>query len=141
MMLIALAGILYAIRALNTGDVADKLSDPQSTLGLLIGSDYRPYNWCPEKTRKVDVFAQDGAILRVLEAPADISAACEIMMGAFSREGIEESSYQKILAAHGDTESEIVIMEGVSGKPVFRVKGMPFSSPMLSKALDRLAIP
>ncbi|UXR65651.1 hypothetical protein EZJ49_05225 [Bdellovibrio bacteriovorus] len=141
MMLIALAGVLYAIRALNTGGVADKLSDPQSALGILIGSDYRPYNWCPEKTTRVDVFAQDGSILKTLEAPADISAVCEIMMGAFSSEGIEEGSYHKVLAAHGIAESEIVILEGVAGKPVFRVKGMPFSSPMLSKALDRLAVP
>ncbi len=60
MMLIALAGVLYAIRALNTGDVADKLSDPQSALGLLIGSDYRPYNWCPEKVVKVEMEDTEG---------------------------------------------------------------------------------
>ncbi len=141
MMLIALASVLLAIRALKTGEVVDKLSDPQSSLGLLIGSDYRPLNWCPPGVQKVEVFELGGSLQKTLRAAADVSAVCEIMMGAFSSEGIEEGSYRKKLAAHGPSDAEIVIMEQVPGRPVFRVKGMPFSSPMLFKALERLTSP
>ena len=42
MMLIALAGVLYAIRALNTGDVADKISQVQT-------HDVGPYQNVPTK--------------------------------------------------------------------------------------------
>ncbi|MFV3407671.1 hypothetical protein [Bdellovibrio bacteriovorus] len=141
MMVLALVGVFYGMKALDGGALEDKASDPQSALGLLIGSDYRPLNWCPEKAPKVEIFDQAGAVVKTLEKPEDISSVCEIMMGAFSMEGIEESSFKKILAAHGASSGEIVILEQVPGKPVFRVKGMPFSSPMLSKALDRLAAP
>lgn len=141
MMVLALVGVFYGMKALDGGALEDKASDPQSALGLLIGSDYRPLNWCPEKTQKVEIHDPAGSVIKTLEKPEDISAVCEIMMGAFSMDGIEESSFKKTLAAHGASAGGIVILEQVPGKPVFRVKGMPFSSPMLSKALDRLAVP
>lgn len=136
----ALVGVFYGMRALDGGALEDKATDPQSALGILIGSDYRPMNWCPEKTQKIELFDSTGGLQATFEKPEDISSVCEIMMGAFSMDGIEESSFKKTLVAFG-AAAEGVVLEQVPGKPVFRVKGMPFSSPMLSKALDRLVAP
>ena len=141
MMVISFGIVIYAIQTLRSKEFSEKASDPQSALGLLIGSDYRPLNWCPAGVKKVELFGADGALVRVVESAADLSAVCEIMMGAFSSEGIDEASYVKKLAAHGAPGGEIVLMEQVPGKPLFRVKGMPFSSPMLAKALERLTGP
>lgn len=141
MMLIALAVVLYAIRSLRSPDVAQKAADPQSALGVLLGGDYRPLNWCPQGVTKIELFADSGELTRILESKGEISSVCEIMTAGFSSEGLEEAVYIKRLAVHGPLRGEIVILEQAQGQAVFRVKGLPFGSPMLNKALARLATP
>lgn len=139
-MLISLGAVLYAIQALRSRDVTNKISDPQSALGILIGSDYRPLNWCPPETIKVEIYSFQGTLQKTLSSPEDVSAVCEIMMGAFSSEGIEEKAYRQRLVAV-DARGENKVLQQHEGRPIFRVQGMPFSSPMLEKALVRIEAP
>ncbi|KHD88552.1 MAG: hypothetical protein OM95_08575 [Bdellovibrio sp. ArHS] len=140
MMIVSLGAVLYAIRALQTREFKQKLSDPQSALGVLIGSDYRPLNWCPGGTVKVEVYSLTGELKKTLTSSSEISGVCEIMMGGFTSEGVEEAAYKKRLIAL-TSSGESKILEQNEKVPVFRAQGMPFSSPMLTKALERLESP
>jgi hypothetical protein len=132
MMLVALAGVFYTMRSLDSGEVSRKLSDPNGSLGLLLGSDEKITNWCPKETVEIELYGDDGALLKSLSTPVDISSLCEIMVSSFTNEGIDEKSYAKRLAAKSKA-GDIKILEQIPDKPIFRVQGLPFKSPMLLK--------
>ncbi|KYG69054.1 hypothetical protein AZI87_07475 [Bdellovibrio bacteriovorus] len=140
MMIVSLGVVLYAIRALQTREFKQKLSDPQSALGILIGSDYRPMNWCPPETAKVEIYSLTGELKKTLTSSSEISSVCEIMLGGFTSEGVDEAAYKKRLVAL-TSSGESKTLEQNEKIPVFRAQGMPFSSPMLTKALERLEAP
>lgn len=136
MMAIAFGTVIYSIKELRSPDFERKAMEPDNALAVLIGSDYRPYAWCPKGTEKIDIYANSGEVLKTLTSPADISALCEIMMGAVSATDINEAKFVQRLGATSSDKTS-VIMEQIPGKALFRVKGMSFSSPMLVKALER----
>ena len=132
MLLVAFAGVLYSMQRLNSGDVSEKLMDPNNTLNLLVSGDLKPTNWCPRETVEVELFGEGGTSVRKLTSAIDVSSVCEIMVGSFSNEGVDEKAYQKRLAAKSKA-GHIKVLEQIPGKPIFRVQGLPFSSPMLLK--------
>lgn len=137
---VAFAGVVYAIRSLKSPEFERKALEPDNALAVLIGSDYRPYTWCPKETSKVDIFADSGSIQKSLATPADISTVCELMMGPVSAEDAKNTGFIQRVAATGP-DNTTIILEQIPDKGVFRVKGLSFSSPMLVKALQRHQAP
>jgi hypothetical protein len=132
MMIVALAGVFYGMRRLDSGDVGRKLSAPDSTLGVLLGSNEKITNWCPPETVEVELYSEDGSLLKGFSAPVDISSFCEIMVGSFDNAEVDEKAYGKRLAAKSKA-GDVKVLEQISGKPIFRVQGLPFKSDMLLK--------
>jgi len=137
---IAFAGVIYSIRSLKSPEFERKAMEPDNALAVLIGSDYRPYTWCPKETSKVDIFANSGSIQKSLTMAADISFVCELMMGPVLAEDAKNTNFVQRMAATGPGNTT-VILEQIPDKAVFRVKGLSFSSPMLVKALERQQAP
>jgi hypothetical protein len=71
-----------------------------------------------------------------LTVAADISTVCELMMGPVSTDDAKNTNFTQRMAATGP-DNTTVILEQIPDKGVFRVKGLSFSSPMLTKALER----
>lgn len=132
LMIFALWGVFYVMNALDSGDVTKKLNDPSNSLGVLLGNDLKPHNWCPLETSEVEIFGDDGSAVKKVTAVVDISLLCEIMVGSFSNDGVDEKAYVKRLAAKGK-DGKTRILEQIPEKPIFKVQGLPFSSPMLLK--------
>lgn len=139
-LLMSLAGVIYAIVSLRTNGFGSGDQDQNSAMSLLIGGDYRPINWCPTPTERVEILDPTGQVMATITDEAETSALCEIMMGAFSSEGVSEADYKTRLIAY-DKQGNSKSMEQNLGQSVFRFEGMPFSSPMLIKALERLPKP
>lgn len=139
-LLVAFAGVLYSMQKLNSEDVSKKLMDPDNSLNLLIGGDEKPTNWCPRETVEVALYNDQEAVVKTLTSAIDVSSVCEIMVGSFSNEGVEEKAYSKRLAAKSKA-GDIKVLEQIPGKPIFRVQGLPFSSPMLLKNLAERSSP
>lgn len=140
MLAVAFAGVILAIRSLKSPEFERKAMDPDNALAVLIGSDYRPYTWCPKDTTKVDVFSDSGAVHKTLTTPAEIATVCELMMGPVSAEDAKATAFVQRMASVG-ADNVAVILEQIPNKGVFRVKGLSFSSPMLLKALERQLVP
>lgn len=140
LLIVALGGVFYIINMLDSGAVTKRLTDPNSSLGLLLGSDLKPHNWCPANTVEVEVFDDSGKSLKTVSSAVDISAACEIMVGSFSNEGIDEANFIRRLAAKGK-DGQTRVLEHIPEKPIFRVQGLPFSSPMLLKNIANISRP
>lgn len=138
-LVISLAGVIYAIVSLRSNGF-DSGTDQNSAMSLLIGGDYRPINWCPTPTERVEILDPTGQVMATITEQAEISALCEIMMGAFSSEGVSEADYKIRMIAY-DKQGNSKPLEQNLGQSVFRFEGMPFSSPMLIKALERLPKP
>ncbi|GEM_PF-1556681 len=139
-LVISLAGVIYAIVSLRENGFGSQDQDQNSAMSLLLGGDYRPINWCPTPTERVEILDPTGQVMATVTDEAEISALCEIMMGAFSSEGVSEADYKTRLIAY-DKQGNSKSMEQNLGQSVFRFEGMPFSSPMLIKALERLPKP
>ena len=131
LLLLAFVGVVYAIVALNTKPQPDS----NQALELLLGNS-RPLNWCPEKTTLIEVYGVDGALVRKLDKAPEISMICELMINGFSNDGIDPQSYKKKMIAIGSAGARRTL-EQVEKRDIYRVDGMPFSSPMLQKALER----
>lgn len=129
----ALAGVIWVIRSLNSyeGPKAD------DTLALFLGSDAKPFNWCPQNTILVEWYADDGHRQRTFEKATEAAQVCELMIQSFSSEGLEKVTYRKLLVAT-DSQGKEKILEKAEGHDVYRVDEMPFQAPMLKKALERL---
>ena len=139
-LLISLTGVIYAIVSLRTNGFGSGGQDQNSPMSLLLGGDYRPINWCPIPTERVEILDPTGQVMATITNEAEISALCEIMMGAFSSEGVSEADYKTRMIAY-DKQGNSKSLEQNLGQSVFRFEGMPFSSPMLIKALERLPQP
>jgi hypothetical protein len=139
-LLVAFAGVIYSIRSLKSPEFERKAMDPDNALAVLIGSDYRPYTWCPKATSKVEVFADSGSVQKTLTTAPEISTVCELMMGPVSADDAKNTKFVQRMAATGP-DNTTIILEQIPDKAVFRVKGMSFSSPMLIKALQRHQTP
>lgn len=128
--------VLYGIRALKSPSVQTSAGDPNSIVGLLIGGDQRLLNWCPPDVQKVEIYDHSGSVVRILTSAQDISAVCELMIGGFSQ-GAQTPQFKVKLQSYSKSSEAPVALEAAEGAPLFRVKGMPFSSPGLVKALER----
>lgn len=136
----ALGGVFYIIHQLDSGVVTKRLTDPNNSLGLLLGSDLKPYNWCPQETMAVEIFGNAGESVGIVSSALEISSACEIMVEPFSSDGIDEKDFTKRLAAKGK-DGQVRILEQIPEKSIFRVQGLPFSSPMLLKNIANISSP
>lgn len=137
-LVVALVVVIYSIRALQSSQIAPQVADPNSIIGMLAGSDQRLLNWCPAEVSKVEIFAVDGESLKVLTTPQDLSAVCELMVGGFAQSGTESPKFSVILKAYSSLGVEHSLEKQVGTEPIFRFKGMPFSSSGLDRALARL---
>ncbi|MGZ3771807.1 MAG: hypothetical protein ACXVCP_01475 [Bdellovibrio sp.] len=136
----SLIGVLYVMRLLKSSETAQAPSDPNSVVGLLVGGDLRLYNWCPQDLLKIEVFTEDGQILKTLNLKQDFVAVCELMIGGFVLDPAHPPQFKIKLKAYA-ASGNVVSLEMDPALKVFRVKGMPFSSAGLNKALDRLSAP
>lgn len=136
----ALGFVIYGIRALQSPQVQTKLGEPNSALGILLGSDQRPLNWCPQNVQKVEIFSETGQVFRVLSTPQDISAVCELLIGGFTQSSETPPAFYLKMRAY-PVSGNPVSLEATQDGAVFRVQGLPFSSPGLVKVLKRLGPP
>jgi hypothetical protein len=132
----AFAAVIYVMKALNSGEGSNQVQTSDA-MALLTGGDLKPMNWCPENTVRVELFAADGTRQKTYSEKAQISMLCELMIGGFSNEGISPTSYKKLLVASDGKDKERVL-EVIPEQEIYRVQGMPFKSPMLRKAFERL---
>ena len=138
MLFVALAGVIYLMRGLNSPDLGQKLMDPDNTLNLILGIEEKVTNWCPSETAAIELYGLDGNLQRTFTAAVNVSSLCEIMVGSFNNDGIDEKSFTKRLVAKSQVGEEKVL-EQIPDKPIFRTQGLPFRSPMLLKNLaDRI---
>lgn len=140
-MVTALVVVVYVIQSLRSPQIQTQVADPNSVLGILVGSDQRLLNWCPPEVSKVELLSETGEILKELTSKQDVSAVCELMVGGFSQEGTESAKFSVILKAYPDKGAPVVLEKQVGGGAIFRFKGMPFSCAGLVKALGRLTAP
>ncbi|XGC80947.1 hypothetical protein ACES2L_00430 [Bdellovibrio bacteriovorus] len=140
MLVFAFVAVLYGIKALQSPQTQRHASDPNSVIGLLVGGEYRLLSWCPEKTVKLELLSENSEVLKTFSSAQDLSAACELMVGSFSQEQNYEPKYRPLLKAVSES-GETKILEKDVGKEIFRVQGMPFSSPGLVKVLKRFEAP
>ncbi|MEK2643757.1 hypothetical protein [Bdellovibrio sp. BCCA] len=140
MLLLALVVVIYGIKALQSPKVQTQAGDPSSVVGLLLGGDQRLLNWCPGDTAKVEIFSETGEVLKTLTSKQDLSAVCELMIGGFTQDPAETPVYKLKLKAYPGSGNPVSLEKAVQS-PIFRVQGMPFSSPGLVKVLERLAVP
>lgn len=137
----ALAVVIYVIQSLRSPQIQTQVADPNSVLGILVGSDQRLLNWCPQEVSKVELFTENGEVLKELTSKQDVSAVCELMVGGFSKEGTESPKFSVILKAYPISGAPVVLEQQAGSDAIFRFKGMPFSCPGLVKALGRLTAP
>ena len=140
-MMISLGSVIYGIRALRSPEMMQSASDPQGSLSLLLGSDFRAMNWCPQDVSKVEIYDLKGEKFKELTSAQDLASVCEIMQGAFSNVGLESATYSRRMVAYGSGTGLPTELEQISGQEIFRLKGLPFRSPMLVKVLDRFEKP
>ena len=140
MMILALVGVIYLMRTLNSGDAERSMSDPQSALGILIGAELRPLNWCPEDVSRIEIFDQDGAQLKSFTSKVELSRVCELMVGGFQKTDDQQLTFKKRIVA-SNAQGKHEFLEQANLPSIYRVQGMPFGSPMLDKALQALLDP
>ncbi|QDK36184.1 hypothetical protein [Bdellovibrio sp. NC01] len=138
-LVIALAAVIYGIKNLNSPEFATNSQDPNSAISALLGADVRPLNWCPAQVQKIEVM-MSSEVRKNLSEAKDLTSLCEIMIGGVTADQLEKARFVKRAVATGSGGDERVLEQvpGASGAIIFRVQGMPFSSPMLEKALNRL---
>ncbi len=128
------------MRALSSGDVERSISNPRSGLGLLIGAELRPLNWCPQSAKKIEVYSRDGTLVKTFDSAMDLSRLCELMVGGFQKQAEKEPTFHKKMVA-SNPEGETQQLDQATQPGLYRVQGMPFSSPMLDNALKALSVP
>ncbi len=136
-MTLALVGIFYLMRALDSGDVERSISNSGSGLGILIGSDLRPLNWCPPSVTKIEIYSPDGVVIKTFESAVELSRLCELMVGGFHKASEQEPTFYKKMRAFS-AAGETLQLDQATQPGLYRVQGMPFSSPMLNSALKAL---
>lgn len=128
------------MQSLDTSDVTQRLMDPDNTLNLMLGSDEKVTNWCPAGTVEVELYGDNTIAKHTFHSAEDISSLCEIMVGSFNNDGIDEKTYaQRLVAKAGN--GDVKVLEQIPEKPIFRVQGLPFRSPMLLKNIANRASP
>lgn len=131
--------VLYGMEALRS---ADFLREPQSAMNavaLLFGGDFRPLNWCPDKVTSVIIFSSNKDISMTFKSLQELSSVCEVMIGPVNKDQLSAANFSRRLEAKSSTNSITVVLEQSQDGKLFRVQGMPFSSPILEKILDRAA--
>lgn len=137
-LLLAFVAVLYGIKALQSPRVQNSSADPNSVIGLLVGGEFRLLNWCPEKLKTIDLLSESGEVLKTFSEPQDLSSICELMIGSFNQDPQHEPRYRPVLKAFTENGETKILEKDVTSE-IFRVQGMPFSSPGLMKVLKRLA--
>ncbi|MBO9666593.1 MAG: hypothetical protein J7501_07235 [Bdellovibrio sp.] len=132
--------VIYGIQTLRSQKFNQEVQKEDSALSVLLGSDARPMNWCALETQTVNIYDVAGEIQRTLTDSKDLSAVCEILIGPITKEAAERSVFAKRMVAK-DAKGAEKVLEQAPGTPYFRTQGLPFSSPMLEKALQRLSQP
>lgn len=140
MMFVALGVVIYGIRTLKSSEFTQTSNDPNNALSLLLGSDVRPLNWCFGKTTKLEILADDGSVQRTLEKASEISSLCETMISGVTADQLAQAVFVRRLVARGEEKGEKVLEQSKQGG-IFRSQGLPFTSPMLEKALQRFMGP
>ncbi len=135
-MLVALGVVIYGIKVLKSPDFAKTSKNPDSAISLLLGNDLRPLNWCSGKTSKIEILNNEGGIQKTLENSLEISSLCETMIGGVTADKLDQAVFVRRLVARGSEKEEKVLEQSKDGS-LFRVQGLPFTSPMLEKALQR----
>ena len=138
-LLIAFAAVIYGIKKLNSQEFVTTSQDPNSAISALLGADVRPLNWCPSDVKKIDVMISS-EVRKTLTDSKDLTSLCEVMIGGVTADQLDKAHFVQRAVAMGSGNDEKVLEQapGASGAAIFRVQGMPFSSPMLEKALNRL---
>lgn len=131
--------VIYGIQTLKSPKFAEQAQKEDSALNLLLGTEARPMNWCMMNPVKVEIYSGE-KLVKTLTENKDISAVCEILIGSLTKEAADKAPYAKRLVAT-DAKGTEKVLEQAYGTGYFRVQGMPFSSPMLEKALGRLTQP
>lgn len=141
-LVISLIGVIYIMRLLRTSEVDNnkQLTDSNSVVGLLVGGDYRLLNWCPEGLKKIEIYSEAGEVVKVLDSKHDFVAVCELMVGGLIQDSSYSPKYRPKLKAYPESGGPVTLEMDWESR-AFQVKGMPFSSPGLIKALDRLSTP
>lgn len=135
-LVLALVAVIYAMRLLKS-PASKQAADPGSVVGLLAGSDYRLLNWCPENLIKIELYAESGEVIKTLTSQQDFVAVCELMVGGFVQDPARSPVFKTRIKAYPQSGNPVSLDMDFSAK-VFQIKGMPFSSPGLLRALDRL---
>lgn len=131
--------VIYGIKTLKSPQFVEETKKDDSALNLLLGSESRPMNWCMANPAKVEIYSGE-KLVKTLTENRDISAVCEILIGSITKEAAEKAPYAKRLVAT-DAQGAEKVLEQAFGTGYFRTQGMPFSSPMLEKGLQRLTQP
>lgn len=136
----SLTVVIYAMRSLRSMSEQPVNSDSDSMLNLLVGEQQKLFNWCPQDVVKVEIYTENSELVRTLNSTSEISAVCELMIGPVIKNQARPFLFRPKLKAYSKS-NEIVVLEMDSQDKIFQVKGMPFTSPNLNKALDRLTNP
>lgn len=125
LLLIAFAGVVYAMRTLRTTETSQG-GDPNSPMALLLGSNLRPLNWCPAQTEKIELPVAG----KILSDAAGISRFCEIMIDGASQNDVQIEDYQVVAIASGAGQTKKLER---NSRGIFRVEGFPFRSDQMQK--------
>lgn len=125
-LLLALVGVVYAMRAMQSQNFVSEVSAPSNPLSLMLGAELRPMNWCPEKAEKLELVSP----ARIFVDAPSISRFCEVMIEPVTEDDVKISDYQLVATASGSGSEKKLER---NSKFVFRVGGFPFHSKQLEK--------
>jgi hypothetical protein len=129
-MVFALVVVFYAMRYLKSRDFVEQSKNPDSTLGLLLGtSEVKPFNWCPEKVQRVQILVPPQNITDTRE----LIGLCQVMMEPVLKTDADVADYHVVATAGAATGPEKKLERNSKG--VFRVEGLPFRSKFLEQSL------
>ncbi len=131
-LLIAFAGVVLLMKWLQGPSSS---SSSRSGLEFLLGTDAKPFNWCGSQAQNVHIFGKGLSETDALPLNSrDQSRICEVLIEPVAA---EEVTGEFLGVAQAQTaEGPVVLEQNEAG--VFRVKGLPFRSKVLTKALSEL---
>ena len=136
MLLVSFGVVIFGIKTLKSPEFTRNSQNPDSAMSLLLGSDVRPLNWCPEKTLRLELLDNNGQIQRTVESSQEISSLCETMIGGVNQDQLAKAVFHDRIVSRNSDKVRKILEQSEDGS-LFRVQGMPFSSPMLQKAVER----
>ncbi len=136
-LILSFVAVVYGMNILRSSDFLGESRGTNNAVALLLGDDLRPLNWCPEKVTEVTLLHSLKEASLTVKSAQELSAFCELMIGPVNQDQLNQAKFDKRLQADSLTRSITVILEQSQDGKLFRVQGMPFSSPMLEKVLSR----